>query len=63
MVPSLVEKGKDLKIHLTKGGKCITEYLTYDSSPNLLEYYNYVKLNASYSNIKRRPPPTCLALV
>ena len=30
MAPSLVEKGKDLKIHPTKGGKCITEYLTYD---------------------------------
>ncbi len=27
---SLVEKDKDLKIHPTKGGRCITEYLTYD---------------------------------
>jgi hypothetical protein len=30
VAPSLIEKDKDLKIHPIKGGKCITEYLTYD---------------------------------
>ena len=29
-VPAFIEKDKDSNVHPTKGGRCITEYLTYD---------------------------------